>query len=104
MFGNPVRLDDNGYWVHELDGVEYGSIWSYAEALLAKYGIEYAESSDGKVAMTLEGRDWGWHREDTWESYYMGLVDMCEVMHERGIPGYMESPTSASNKTRWVKV
>lgn len=122
MDGNPIRTGPDGYYIHELDGVEYGSIWSWADAVLAKYGITYdygfSESfGDAHLLVEQDGtrRDvncvnvyhWGeWecsvrYDDDVWDHYHQGLIDFALILHSKGIVISLPSVTSSSNSTIW---
>lgn len=124
MDGNPVREGPGGYLIHELDGVEYGSIWSWAHAVLAKYGFsfEYAMCdwcTDEPPTLLGEGDQpfrevncvqvfhWGElvteHRYSTWDEYHQGLIDFACTLNSKGIVIHKPGATSASNTTHWIQ-
>ena len=123
MDGNPIREGPDGYLIHELDGQEYDSIWTWADAVLRKFGITYdyvyqdtfkgqertiVDTGAPRRFNCVEIRHWGevqcWHAYDSWDYYHQGLIDFACILHARGIEIRQPGPTSSSNRTMVVEM
>ena len=104
-----VKIDDQGYEIHILDGVECGGYWTWIRNLMHKYGFDVYDPVEGMCPVRFMGETVAEVNDDIIDEYEMGLADAVLAFWEMDMPTPADikharsGPTGSSNRTITIK-